>query len=301
MSLNTAAQTSNLQSPNVLPTNTSAKNPAKHQTQTKAETAVVPSTPLLTMPPADTSHNSKKLLVLDVNGLLLHRVRGPVPATVKHNPDAKFRRVKLFARPHMRAFVQWCLHHFHVAIWSSATRENAELLSQFVFGANFRETTAFVWSQDHCRQTGLMHRHDRHKPVVLKELRRIWQDAELGRCFDHHNTLLIDDSAHKACMNPAHTAIHPPAWTCDMQDDGMLGPGSVLTKFLQGLVCAGQVAPYVAQCDPFEVSPCADHGLIAAIQSRLKGTEAGVAADRGAQDNFEIDGLADEMRRLGRV
>ena len=253
------------------------------------------------MPPADTSRNFKKLLVLDVNGLLLHRVRGPVPATVQHKPDAKLRRVKLFARPHMRAFVQWCLYHFHVAIWSSATRENAELLSHFVFGENFRENTAFVWGQDQCRQTGLKHRHDRHKPVVLKELRRIWQDAELGRCFDHHNTLLIDDSAHKSCMNPAHTAIHPPAWTCDMQDDDMLGPGSVLTEFLQGLVCAGQVAPYVAQCDPFEVSLSAEHGLIAAIRSRLQGAAAGVAADRDARDCSEMDALADEMRRLRRA
>lgn len=253
------------------------------------------------MPPADTPYDAKKLLVLDVNGLLLHRVRDPLPTTVQHKPDAKLRRVKLFARPHMRAFVQWCLHHFHVAIWSSATRENAELLSHFVFGENFRENTAFVWGQDHCRQTGLMHRHDRHKPVVLKELRRIWQDRDLGRSFDHHNTLLIDDSAHKACMNPAHTAIHPPAWTCDMQDDDMLGPGSVLTEFLQGLVCAGQVAPYVAQCDPFEVSLSAEHGLIAAIRLRLQGAAAGLGADRDARDCSEMDALADEMRRLRRA
>ena len=54
-------------------------------------------------------HKKSKLLVLDVNGLLLERVRGKVPIGVNSPSDATFRGVKVFQRPHMKKFVEWCI------------------------------------------------------------------------------------------------------------------------------------------------------------------------------------------------
>ena len=259
--------------------------------------------PLFRMPSADKLRAAKKLLVLDVNGLLLQRVRGPVPTGVKRRPDATLRGVKVFERPNMKPFVHWCLNHFDVAVWSSAKRENVELLASFVFGTNFREKTAFVWNQDQCSDTGLMHPQDRHKPVVLKELSLVWQHPHLNRTFDRSNTLLIDDSPYKACMNPPHTAIHPPAWTCDMDDDEMLLPGSTLTDFLKGLASAPHVPDYVARRDPFNATTSLEQDLIAAIRARKRRPPAHAPATRpaaqAAPEIQGIDGLVADMGRLG--
>ena len=44
--------------------------------------------------------------------------------------------------------------HFHVAIWSTAKKENVDLLANLVLGANYSEKTAFVWHQANCSNTG---------------------------------------------------------------------------------------------------------------------------------------------------
>lgn len=186
-----------------------------------------------------------KLLVLDINGLLLQRVRGPVPAGVTRRPDMSFRGQKVFQRQHMTPFLEWCLQHFHVAIWSTAKRENVQSLAELVLGANYAQRVAFVWTQTQCTNTGLFHPQERHKPVFLKELRRVWEHPELAPKFNSSNTLLIDDTPYKAALNPPNTAIHPKEWTCDQQDDEMLMPGQPLMTFLQGVAATSHVPRFV--------------------------------------------------------
>jgi hypothetical protein len=99
------------------------------------------------------AREKKNLLVLDINGLLLQRVRGPVPAGVNRRPDASFRGQKLFERRNMKPFLEWCLQHFHVAVWSTANRENVQSLAEFVLGANYLERVAFVWTQTQVTRT----------------------------------------------------------------------------------------------------------------------------------------------------
>ena len=70
-----------------------------------------------------------------------------------------------------------------------------------------------------------------------------------------------------------------------------LAPGSVLTEFCNR--AAETLRPTWRSAIPLRYSLRGPRPT-AAIQSRLKGTEAGVGADRGAQDNFEIDGQADD-------
>ncbi|XP_028763563.1 uncharacterized protein LOC114721849 isoform X2 [Neltuma alba] len=68
---------------------------------------------------AISSYPKKKLLVLDLNGLLADFVLG-VPEGYK--PDKKIHNKSVFKRPFCDDFLQFCFDKFHVGIWSSRKR-----------------------------------------------------------------------------------------------------------------------------------------------------------------------------------
>lgn len=58
-----------------------------------------------------------------------------------------------------------------------------------------------------CTFTGRKTLENMHKPLVLKELRKLWNKEEPGLPweegdFSPSNTLLVDDSPYKALRNP---------------------------------------------------------------------------------------------------
>lgn len=66
-----------------------------------------------------------------------------------------------------------------------------------------------LFSQDrsHCTPTKFKTLEDKHKPVVLKELRKIWEKHDPSLPwkegdYNQSNTLLLDDSPYKALLNP---------------------------------------------------------------------------------------------------
>lgn len=61
--------------------------------------------------------------------------------------------------------------------------------------------------QSHCTMTGFKTIENRSKPLVLKELKKLWEKLEPGLPwemgdYDQTNTLLLDDSPYKALRNP---------------------------------------------------------------------------------------------------
>lgn len=59
----------------------------------------------------------KKLLILDLNGLLLHR----------HPPGDPRRHREFVTRQHCRDFLDMCFERFDVGVWSCCTREHMEM------------------------------------------------------------------------------------------------------------------------------------------------------------------------------
>lgn len=59
----------------------------------------------------------------------------------------------------------------------------------------------------HSTQTGFRTLEKHYKPLVCKELRRIWENDD-PNCpwrkgdYNESNTLLLDDSPYKALLNP---------------------------------------------------------------------------------------------------
>ncbi|XP_020970532.1 E3 ubiquitin-protein ligase rnf213-alpha isoform X2 [Arachis ipaensis] len=200
------------------------------------------------------SYNSKnKLLILDMNGLLADFAK-KVPQGSK-SPDFKIYggrkgSIKVFKRPFCDEFIQFCLDRFHVGVWSSRKKKKLGTAVNKIFGESASKLL-FRWDQSHCTKTGSCTLEDKGKPIVFKELRKLWEkvDASLpwkkGE-FNESNTLLLDDSPYKALLNPRNTAIFPNPYHFDDVDDTSLGLGSDLHMYLEGLAGAENVQEYVA-------------------------------------------------------
>lgn len=200
--------------------------------------------------------SKKKLLIFDVNGLLADIV-SPRPQDVK--ADIYIPKRAVFKRPFLEDFLRFCFNRFKVAIWSSRTTMVLDPVVNFLF-RDLKKNLLFIWDASRCSKTGSKTIEDKHKPMVFKDLRKLWKingpdDAWLKGNFDESNTLLLDDSPYKALLNPKHTAIFPPSYSYkNRNEDDSLGPNGDLRKYLQGLAASDDVRTYVDQ-HPFGQTP----------------------------------------------
>ncbi|KAK7416449.1 hypothetical protein QQZ08_012000 [Neonectria magnoliae] len=135
------------------------------------------------------------LIIIDLNGTLLHR------------PN-KRRPFHFVERPHARAFLSYCLETFYVAIWSSARPENVSRMVAQLLTPEQVERCLLVWARD---QFGLSPTDYDSKVQVYKRLTSVWSNprvmsshpaAEHGGRWDQTNTVLVDDSLEKARTEP---------------------------------------------------------------------------------------------------
>ncbi|XP_051115016.1 uncharacterized protein LOC127240391 isoform X2 [Andrographis paniculata] len=180
----------------------------------------------------------RKLLVLDVNGLLADVVKPPLKDC---RGDRRISGRAICRRPFCDDFLKFCFRNFEVGIWSSISRS-------------------------HCTQTGFKTLENRHKPLVCKDLRKVWENKDPNSpwkkgAYDESNTLLVDDSPYKALLNPLHTGIFPSPYHHVDKNDNALGPGGEIRVYLEELAKSENVQMFVAQ-HPFgvkaidEESPC---------------------------------------------
>ncbi|KZV45617.1 putative C-terminal domain small phosphatase-like [Dorcoceras hygrometricum] len=192
------------------------------------------------------STNRRKLLVLDVNGLLAYIV---MPPPKDRKADINILRRAVFKRPFCDDFLNFCFQNFDVGIWSSRAKEVINRIVDYLLG-NRKQKLLFCWNMSHSTQTGFKTLENIHKPLVFKELRRIWENDgpefswKKGQ-YDESNTLLIDDSPYKALLNPLHTAIFPHPYHYEDKDDNSLGPGGHIRVYLEGLLKSENVQEYV--------------------------------------------------------
>lgn len=246
--------------------------------------------PVPPVPPTPAAER-RHLLVLDVNGLLVERrlrkrARGSRSSSWRRRPDAVLGAFEVYDRPHLRDFVEFVLHTFAVAVWSSARRENLLPLVGHIFGGE--HALAAVWDQTNCTATGQYDPNKPGRPLVLKELAKLWRDEPHLSRFGPSNTLLVDDSPHKAARNPPNTAIHPREFVAGRAADAALGPGGALRAYLERLADAPAVDAFVAE------SPYVDDELPEEDQDDDGG--AGRHSD-GDEDGGEVEGNGEHRTR----
>lgn len=193
----------------------------------------------------------KKLLVLDINGLLADIVYGAVQG---YKADTEISRRSVFKRPFCDDFLAFCFERFNVGIWTSRQKKNMEPVLDFLMG-NAKQNLLFCWDQEHCTDSLFNTTVDGTKPLFLKKLKKLWEKYEpnlpweLGE-YNETNTLLLDDSPHKAICNPPFTAIFPHTYQYTNTEDNSLGPGGKLRMYLEGVAMAENVQKYVEE-SPF--------------------------------------------------
>lgn len=160
------------------------------------------------------------LIVLDLNGTLIHRKHRGLPP-------------KYTERPFLRPFLDNLFANYSVMIWTSSRPKTVEGVLQILLPESFRNQLLAVWARD---KLGLTPAQYAEKVQVYKRLDEIWRSAEIQskypigglapnkeREWDQTNTILIDDSWLKAIGQP-YNSIEIPEFTArrDVDDSKTL-------------------------------------------------------------------------------
>ncbi|CAE6442567.1 hypothetical protein ACGC1H_007553 [Rhizoctonia solani] len=171
------------------------------------------------------------LLVLDLNGTLLHRRR----TNSGHTSH-------VYVRPYLGAFLQYISHQsasLNVAVWSSARRANVDLM---VDRAWTGQKPGIVLAREDMQLTDRQFRrayrhgtfHPDHNVRTTKDLRQLWlrlaqaqAQTQSGVMHGPTNTILLDDSIHKARLQPNNHLALPTYGAAQLHADaGALVSGS---------------------------------------------------------------------------
>uniref|UniRef100_A0A803MQP5 Mitochondrial import inner membrane translocase subunit TIM50 n=1 Tax=Chenopodium quinoa TaxID=63459 RepID=A0A803MQP5_CHEQI len=176
----------------------------------------------------------KKMLVLDLNGLLIHRAHRGNKSEIPQNrqPDGVYRQRLVYRRPFLEEFMKFCLERFEVGIWSSAKEGNVDGIFDCAFKGFMRSSFLFIWDQRSCTDSGFKSMEKKYKPLFFKELKKLWQTSaplKAGLLFSESNTLLIDDEPYKGLLNPPNTGIYPGKYDAGDLTDDFLGTIKVNT------------------------------------------------------------------------
>ena len=193
----------------------------------------------------ETGDERRKLLVLDVNGLLLSRQYRPdsLPRSVLSAPHTRCGRFDIYLRPHVVDFLRWCQDRFVLVIWGTAYRKNIKALLPLLFPAT--DSLPLILGQEDCLDEGSEHPTIPGKRVLSKPLSAIGEAGGETQRFDSRHTLVIDDSPYKCGKNPPNTSIHPRPWKPGSDTDTFLAEGGYLRTLLASVHAASDVGAVV--------------------------------------------------------
>lgn len=162
------------------------------------------------------------LLVLDLNGILCHRIRRQEDPDYfrqnDKNEDTKSTMYRpsvgtvagtpVLPRIDLTNFLQYLDEHFCLAVWTSAKTKTAKALIKLLFPNDVANRLLFIWCQNHCEMTAISAPrgdNDAADTLYKKDLNKVWKEYPL---WNARNTLLMDDSPDK-CEVCKSNAVHP--------------------------------------------------------------------------------------------
>ncbi|CDP20967.1 unnamed protein product [Coffea canephora] len=163
-----------------------------------------------TSPPelASANDSKKKLLILDLNGVLL----GSPFTRMTRNRDFNFRPPKVSANLYLNCFVNYNVHKF------------------------------FCYDQSRCTMTQTSLGENPDKKVMFKDLQHVWGEY---KSYNSSNTILVDDSPYKSFLNSPYNAIFPISYTCYTVEDNYLDPEGDFVRHLKKLASADNVQDFI--------------------------------------------------------
>lgn len=147
------------------------------------------------------------LLILDLDETLIHASEIPLEQAA----DFEFEKYSVYRRPHLAQFLQFCLQHFQVAVWTSSTADYAAAVVQEIFppGSHLE----FVWARRRCTPRFNPEDYSYTWSKNLSKLKR--------RGFKLPQVLIVDDSPEKLTRHYGNLIRIKP-FEGDRQDDELL-------------------------------------------------------------------------------
>ena len=159
------------------------------------------------------------LIVLDLNGVLLHREKKGRKQFIS-NDNGIIAGRRTYVRPHAHSFITRLMTNHDVAIWSTAQYENVIAMLD-VIGVD-KSFFLFIWSHIECVRTNKI--DEKSKPLLTKPLCWVWKYFPQ---FNEDNTIIIDDSFLKINMNPKKCVYIPASYTPDQDDNSLAENGEI--------------------------------------------------------------------------
>ncbi|KAL7498463.1 hypothetical protein ACHAWT_007138 [Skeletonema menzelii] len=188
----------------------------------------------------------KPLIILDVNGILCHRLRHKSQELLSPASSSSYRRAKqkvtfrpsighiantdIVPRSDLHQFLTLVNNRFSLAVWTSATRKTAKQLVRLLFPDEIRENLVFIWHRNFCtlvenkdkgqsqgsdaselesnsNKTNKSQKKPSHEDLIaIKSLSKVWASYPI---WNATNTLLLDDSPEKCPTKYRKNALHP--------------------------------------------------------------------------------------------
>lgn len=168
----------------------------------------------------------KKLVILDVNGILLSRKYITSESNlVVDSPllNTKINNFQVFQRPNLCEFIDYILANFDVAIWTSAKYSNAMPALTWALGIKRTRQFQFIWTQKQCVAT------EKSDIRFTKPIEQVF--AALPQ-YKPEDTLILDDTRDKYTRSDCTydipdykdrvTIIEPPIWSYENINDSEL-------------------------------------------------------------------------------
>lgn len=182
-----------------------------------------------------TSKRNQKLVILDLDDLLVKRHRGKTVDEITQLMDTlnldgpknqlmALPRFTLELRSNLPSFFRELFKRCRVAIWTSATRENATNVVKSILTKEQRGQLLFSWSRDECALD------PSYDPALtdseikfystIKPFTRIVESPAINekRTWNQDNVLIIDNSELKLRFNPESTKLVWPDFACNIMD-----------------------------------------------------------------------------------
>jgi len=103
--------------------------------------------------------------------------------------------------------MNFIFNNFHVCVWSSARRENVNLMINHAFKEH-QKRILLSWSREQCDLSGQFHK----KCDTVKDMRNLWSrlrrnSDSFGTVFSASNTIVLDDSPKKIKFQPGNQIL----------------------------------------------------------------------------------------------
>ena len=151
----------------------------------------------------------KKLLILDLDNTLIRT--HPSSENIVDFLELNIENCNYYVqkRPFVSEFLEFCLEHFRVAIWSAGKEEYVDKVVSYLFDERKKELV-FIWSREKCTTLTVTFSFCEPITYYFKRLKKIWKNKSY--VSNRKNTLIIDDTPSTYCKNYGNAIRIQPFW-----------------------------------------------------------------------------------------